>query len=77
MRDIVVLFKGVEERQLADPGDQLQKVLAFKRQLETEQAILFSNFDSEKDCEHTSSVVTFNDGRETLRMAATTKGNLL
>jgi tetratricopeptide (TPR) repeat protein len=46
MRDIVVLFKGVDARQLSDPGDQLKKVLAFKRRLEEEKTLLFSTFDS-------------------------------
>lgn len=46
MRDIVVLFKGVNERQLADPGPDLQKVIAFKEELENERKLLFANFDS-------------------------------
>lgn len=46
MKDIVVLFKGVDERQLSDPGDQLQQVLAFKSTLEEEKALLYSNFDT-------------------------------
>ncbi|MBN1884389.1 MAG: tetratricopeptide repeat protein [Candidatus Krumholzibacteriota bacterium] len=46
MRRIVVLFKGVDERQLSDPGEQLQKVLDFKRTIEQNKTFLFQTFDS-------------------------------
>ncbi len=46
MKEVVVFFKAVEPRQLSDPGDQLKKVLNFKRQLEREREHLFSTFDS-------------------------------
>jgi tetratricopeptide (TPR) repeat protein len=46
MRDIIVLFKGVDTRQLSDPGEQLRKVLSFKLKLETEKTLLYSTFDS-------------------------------
>lgn len=49
MRDIVVLFKGIPERQLVDPGPQLRKVLAFKAALEQEKSLLFATFDDEAD----------------------------
>lgn len=49
MRDIVILFKGVPERQLVDPGDQMQKVLDFKAALEEEKSLLFATFDDEAD----------------------------
>jgi tetratricopeptide (TPR) repeat protein len=45
MRSIVVVFKGVSERQLSDPGDQLKKVLAFRRHIEAEKQLLFHTFD--------------------------------
>mgnify|MGYP002777827907 CR=1 FL=1 len=45
MKDIVVLFKGVDERQLSDPGEQLSKVLSFKKKLEAEKALLYKTFD--------------------------------
>lgn len=45
MRAMVVLFKGVSERQLSDPGDQLKKVLAFRKQVEMEKQLLFHAFD--------------------------------
>jgi tetratricopeptide (TPR) repeat protein len=46
MRDIVVLFKGVEERQLSDPGEQLSRVLAFRTNVEDERSLLYGTFDS-------------------------------
>jgi tetratricopeptide (TPR) repeat protein len=46
MRDIVVLFKGVESRQLSDPGKELQKVLEFKAELEATRELLYSTFDT-------------------------------
>lgn len=49
MRDIIVLFKAVPERQLVDPGPQLSQVLAFKAALEEERSLYFSTFDSEAD----------------------------
>ena len=45
MRQTLVLFKSVDERQVSDPGEQLQKVLDFKRELEEENSLLFRNFD--------------------------------
>lgn len=49
MRQIVVLFKGVDPRQLNDPGEQLQKVLAFKKRLEEEKSYLFGSFDTPEE----------------------------
>ena len=46
MRQIVVLFKSVEARQLTDPGEQLKKVLDFKRQLEKDKSFLYGTFDT-------------------------------
>lgn len=46
MRDIIVLFKGVNERQLADPGEDLRKVLDFKSELERSRILLYSTFDT-------------------------------
>jgi tetratricopeptide (TPR) repeat protein len=45
MRQLVVLFKSVDPRQLTDPGPQLQKVLKFRAQLEQEKRLLFDTFD--------------------------------
>jgi tetratricopeptide (TPR) repeat protein len=46
MKDIVVLFKGVEERQLSDPGHELKRVLEFKSVLQSTGEQLYSTFDS-------------------------------
>ncbi|MDQ6807295.1 MAG: tetratricopeptide repeat protein [Actinomycetota bacterium] len=46
MRDVVVMFKGVNARQLSDPGSELSKVLAFKQQLEADKDVLYTTFDS-------------------------------
>lgn len=45
MRQVVVFFKAVDHARLADPGPQLQKVLDFRRQLESERSLLFTTFD--------------------------------
>ena len=45
MRQIVVFFKAIDERKLSDPGPQLNKVLDFKRKLETEKTIFFHTYD--------------------------------
>lgn len=46
MRALAMLFKGVDERQMADPGPQLSKVLEFKREIEASRAHLFNSYDS-------------------------------
>lgn len=46
MLDVVVLFKGVSDRQMSDPGSQLQKVLDFKKRLEAERRVLYRTFDT-------------------------------
>lgn len=51
MRDILVLFKGVDPKQLSDPGPQLSRVLAFKKQLEKEKSLLFQTFDTPDEFE--------------------------
>ena len=45
MRQIVILFKSVSERQLSDPGDQLKQVIDFRKKLEQEKQFLFDTFD--------------------------------
>jgi len=47
MRDIIVLFKTVDIRQLSDPGLQLQAVLNFKKKLEAEKILFFDTFDDQ------------------------------
>jgi tetratricopeptide (TPR) repeat protein len=49
MRQLVAFFKSVEDRQLSDPGSQLQKVLDFKKKLETEKTLLFDTFDNSEN----------------------------
>jgi tetratricopeptide (TPR) repeat protein len=51
MRQIVVLFKGVAEKQLSDPGEQLARVLGFKKKLEAEKTLLFGTFDTVEEFE--------------------------
>jgi tetratricopeptide (TPR) repeat protein len=46
MRDALIVFKGVPEAQLSDPGDQLKRVLAFKKELEESKDWLYKTFDS-------------------------------
>ena len=45
MRQIVAFFKAVEERHLSDPGEELRKVLNFKRGLEEKRELYYTNFD--------------------------------
>ena len=52
MRQIVMMFKGVDPKQLSDPGPQLQGVLDFKAQVEQQKRHLFITFDTiESFCE--------------------------
>ena len=46
MRDVLVLFKSIPDAQLADPGSELSKVLAFKKRLEKSKEIFYGTFDS-------------------------------
>ena len=45
MRELIVFFKAVTPRQLSDPGEQLRRVLAFKKMLESEKQLFFDTFD--------------------------------
>lgn len=49
MKDILVLFKGVDPKQLSDPGPQLERVLTFKRELERDKSLLFLTFDTTEE----------------------------
>ena len=42
MSQVLVFFKAVAPRQMADPGEQLRKVLDFKRKLEKEKRHFFN-----------------------------------
>ncbi|MEU5727172.1 DUF4062 domain-containing protein [Micromonospora sp. NPDC047738] len=48
---IGMYFKRVPDDVLADPGQELSKVLAFKRRLQSEKTILYREFDSAGDLE--------------------------
>ena len=45
MRQIVAFFKAVDAGQLRDPGEQLNQVLGFKKELEAGKKLLFDTFD--------------------------------
>src|SRR5205823_2531478 len=45
MREIVVMFKDVDELQMNDPGPELRNVIEFRKKLEREQSFLFETFD--------------------------------
>lgn len=47
--EIVVFFKNVDPASLADPGDELKKVLAFRKQLEAGRQTKFRRFSSEAE----------------------------
>ena len=49
MQDIVVFFKEVPERQLSDPGLQLNKVLEFKKKIKEE--CLYKDFKKKEEFE--------------------------
>ena len=47
--EILIFFKNVDSASLADPGPELQKVIAFKKQLEAQRDTLYRTFNSEGD----------------------------
>ena len=51
MGDMVLLFKDCDPKQLADPGEQLKQVLAFKVRIEVEKQFLFSVFRQTREFE--------------------------
>lgn len=51
MQQVVVLFKAVHEKQLSDPGPQLQAVLEFRKSLEESKEHLFQTFDEVRSLE--------------------------
>ena len=52
MRDVLVLFKGIPDAQLGDPGPQLKRVLKFKAELERSKEILYKTFDDLESLRH-------------------------
>jgi len=51
LKQIVVLFKQVDPQRLQDPGVQLQRVLAFRAELENSRNLLFSTFSEGTELE--------------------------
>ena len=51
LQKIVVLFKHIQEERYPDPGEQLQKVLAFKTELERSRNLLYSTFAEPRELE--------------------------
>jgi len=49
MKQIAAVFKTIDNVQLADPGEQLQKVLEFKKKIEEEKKLLYATFFSEDE----------------------------
>ena len=49
MKDILVFFRAVNARQLSDPGEQLAKVLEFKKEREQKKDLLYHSFDTQKN----------------------------
>jgi tetratricopeptide (TPR) repeat protein len=45
MRQVLIYFKSLDPQQLSDPGEQLQRVLDFKRHLEEQKDHLYITFD--------------------------------
>lgn len=75
MRNIAVLFKGVPAHQLSDPGEQLRKVLAFKKRLEQERSLFFKTFDSTSEYERELRALLFGWMREEEEGAAATQSD--
>lgn len=72
MKQIVCVFKSVDAAQLADPGKQLQKVIKFKKKLEREKKLLYSQFFS---VEEYKTIVRRQLGRWLLNHENDTKRN--
>jgi hypothetical protein len=49
--EISLFFKDIEDELVSDPGEQLGKVLNFKKKITEEKIVLFENFDSIQDFE--------------------------
>lgn len=45
MREIVILFKAVAPKQMADPGEQLRSMLEFRQRIEAEKEHFFTTYD--------------------------------
>ena len=62
---IFVFFKHIDPGQMADPGEQLKKVLAFRKKLEQTRRVLYRSFDDEKSfgLEIDTHLVAYAEGR--------------
>lgn len=49
IRNIALFFKNIDEDRLRDPGDQLNQVLAFKKQIEDGKKYLFKQYKDVKE----------------------------
>lgn len=49
--EIALFFKNIPEEFMADPGDDLKKVLEFRNTIESEKKILFQNFSTAQEME--------------------------
>ncbi len=49
--EVFLYFREVPEEMLADPGEQLQKVLAFRKKIEEERALLYARYAKPKEWE--------------------------
>jgi tetratricopeptide (TPR) repeat protein len=45
LKQILILFKGVNAAQVSDPGHQLRRVLKFRRKIEVEKKHIYHHFD--------------------------------
>jgi tetratricopeptide (TPR) repeat protein len=62
---IFVLFKYIDPGQMADPGPELEKVLAFRKKLEQTRRVLYRRFDDEASfrLEIDKHLTAFADGK--------------
>ncbi|WP_146076427.1 tetratricopeptide repeat protein [Rhizobium grahamii] len=52
LRNICLFFKNVDADRLRDPGPQLQKVIEFRQQIESEKKYLFKTFNDISEFQH-------------------------
>ena len=50
MRQLVMMFKAVDQQQLSDPGPQLDRVLEFKKEIERQKHYRADSFDTTRRC---------------------------
>jgi hypothetical protein len=52
LRDIVLMFKTIAPEKMRDPGPQLNKVLAFRQDVEASKSFLFESWDSDESLQN-------------------------